>query len=411
MKLERFLRLMACPTLIALGVAEMVSAAPPGKLPLDRWTYIQVDDSRAKWGDFGKPDWLKYYGLSARDVNDDGFLDVIAGRYFYLNPGGDLTGRWQRIDLGRNVDAMLFVDVDGDAFADCIAEALPDVYWLEADDSQGKTWKAVKIASLAPAQHVNGQGFATAQILPGGRQEIVLSTGKGIACIEIPANPSTGDWPVTMAAPEASEQGLAVGDIDGDGLLDIAAPHGDRVEPRLVAWWKNPGRGSASWTRNDVGKTANYSADRVAVADINGDGRPEILVTEESWQTPDRVAQLFCFDQRETREKPSWERRSILKAASLNSLDVADLDHDGDLDLVTCEHKGPDKRLFVLENVGQGRFSAHVIDRGKESHLGTLLFDLDGDGDLDMLSVAWDEYRFLHLWRNDAMTASQGNPR
>ncbi len=53
-------------------------------------------------------------------------------------------------------------------------------------------------------------------------------------------------------------------------------------------------------------------------------------------------------------------------------------------------------------------FSEHVIDRGKESHLGTLLFDLDGDGDLDMLSVAWDEYRFLHLWRNDALTGGQG---
>ena len=57
----------------------------------------------------------------------------------------------------------------------------------------------------------------------------------------------------------------------------------------------------------------------------------------------------------------------------------------------------------MLENDGQGRLREHVIDHGKESHLGTLLFDLDGDGDLDILSVAWDEYRFLHLWRNDAV--------
>jgi len=83
------------------------------------------------------------------------------------------------------------------------------------------------------------------------------------------------------------------------------------------------------------------------------------------------------------------------------------MDHDGDLDLVTCEHKGKDKRLFVLENDGQGRFIPHVIDHGKESHLGTLLFDLDGDGDLDILSVAWDEYRLLHLWRNDALKSKR----
>ena len=70
-----------------------------------------------------------------------------------------------------------------------------------------------------------------------------------------------------------------------------------------------------------------------------------------------------------------------------------------------------DKRLFVLENDGKGRFTQHVIDHGKESHLGTLLFDLDGDGDLDNLSIAWDEYRFLHLWRNNALKRMRGGSR
>ena len=51
-----------------------------------------MDDARGKWGDFAPPDWLKYYGLSAVDVNGDGYLDVIAGRYFYVNPGGRHDG-------------------------------------------------------------------------------------------------------------------------------------------------------------------------------------------------------------------------------------------------------------------------------------------------------------------------------
>ena len=29
------------------------------------------------------------------------------------------------------------------------------------------------------------------------------------------------------------------------------------------------------------------------------------------------------------------------------------------------------------------------------------LYDLDGDGDLDIVGHAWDEYRFLHLWWNE----------
>lgn len=64
MKRKHFLRLKVCLTVTVLELAGMASAAPAGKLPLDRWAYIQVDDSRAKWGDFAKPDWLKYYGLS-----------------------------------------------------------------------------------------------------------------------------------------------------------------------------------------------------------------------------------------------------------------------------------------------------------------------------------------------------------
>ncbi|MCI0538586.1 MAG: VCBS repeat-containing protein [Verrucomicrobiales bacterium] len=392
--------------LLAILICDSLGAASD-KLRLDRWTYVQVDDSRGKWGDLDPPDWLRYFGLSAFDVNGDGYLDIIAGRYFYRSPGGDMTGRWERVEVGRNVDGILFVDVDGDQFADGIAQALPDVYWLEAEDKQGNSWKAVRIATLPKSQHVNGQGFATAQIIPGGRSEIVLSTGSGIYYLKIPADASAENWPATLAAPEASEQGLAVGDIDGDGLIDIAAAHGHRVEPKSAAWWKNPGRQSGPWKRTEVGSTANYSADRVVVTDVNGDGRPEVLITEESWRTHDRVAQLLCFEQRGPREAPLWERRTILTAASLNSLDVADLDRDGDVDIVTGEHKGKDKRVFVLENDGNGRFTEYVIDHGKESHLGTRLFDQDGDGDLDILSVGWDEYRFLHLWRNDAVKPSR----
>ncbi|MFN7994521.1 MAG: VCBS repeat-containing protein [Bryobacteraceae bacterium] len=403
-RLRRIARFACAAGAIVLAAALL--AGPGEKLPLDRWTYIQVDNNRGKWGDFAEPDWLKYYGLSAFDVDGDGYLDIVSGRYFYRNPGGDMTGPWERTDLGLNVDAMLFVDVNGNKLADCVGQALPDIYWLEARDRLGKSWKAIKVASVPKAFHVNGQGFALAQIVPGGKPEIVLSTGNGIYYIEIPKHPEAGNWPVTAAAPEASEQGLGVGDVDGDGLIDIAAPYGDRVEPRMVGWWKNPGKKGGPWKMSPIGPTPNYSADRVAVADLNGDGRADVLVTEESWRTPDRVAQLIWFEQSGPREAPVWERHTILTAASLNSLDVADIDRDGDLDIVTCEHKGKDKRLFLFENDGRGRFTEHILDQGKESHLGTLLFDLDGDGDLDILSVAWDDYKFLHLWRNDAIRKS-----
>jgi hypothetical protein len=93
----------------------------------------------------------------------------------------------------------------------------------------------------------------------------------------------------------------------------------------------------------------------------------------------------------------------------LNNLDVADMDLDGDFDIITCEHKGPKGqfRLQVFENDGMGRFTEHLADRGKESHLGARVADMDNDGDLDIVSAAWDAWSYLHLWRNDSRKGKQ----
>ena len=86
----------------------------------------------------------------------------------------------------------------------------------------------------------------------------------------------------------------------------------------------------------------------------------------------------------------------------MNNLDVADVDEDGDIDIVTrSEHKGPDLKLQLFFNDGKGNFKSEVIDRGKEMHLGAQFADMDNDGDLDIVGHAWDNYKYLHLWHND----------
>src|SRR5690606_35428839 len=113
------------------------SNVPEGKLALDKWHYIQVDDSRDGYVIPGAAGWWNYFGLDMYDVNRDGYTDIVAGEWYYKNPGGDMTAPWKRVTFPLEVDAVLALDVDGDEFADVIGLRLPHVYWLEANDREG----------------------------------------------------------------------------------------------------------------------------------------------------------------------------------------------------------------------------------------------------------------------------------
>ena len=76
------------------------------------------------------------------------------------------------------------------------------------------------------------------------------------------------------------------------------------------------------------------------------------------------------------------------------SMDVADLDRDGDFDVVVGEHNYKDPataKLHIFENTDGkgGQWKDHVISIGDEHHDGAILADMDNDGDLDILSIGW----------------------
>jgi len=59
-------------------------------------------------------------------------------------------------------------------------------------------------------------------------------------------------------------------------------------------------------------------------------------------------------------------------------------------------------RLAIYENVDGGNaWKEHIISEGKESHKGANAIDLEGDGDLDLVSIAYFGFKDLHVWRND----------
>jgi len=228
---------------------------------------------------------------------------------------------------------------------------------------------------------------------------------KGIYYFTVPdTNPAAGNWPRTQVAPNDSDENVGVADIDGDGDLDISFTSG---KTKMVFWARNPGDGSANWPVFTIGLFPEADwIDRCEAADLNGDGRVDIVATEENiGKSPDALA---CWW-----EQPAggptgsiWIRHTITTRYTMNNLDVADLDNDGDVDLVLAEHRGS-KRIAIWENNGRGEFTEHRVGEGHESHLGARLVDLDGDGDLDLVSIAYDAFTKVHLWRNDSARSAR----
>ena len=122
-----------------------------------------------------------------------------------------------------------------------------------------------------------------------------------------------------------------------------------------------------------------------------------IFVTEERFSGNNPHAYLYWFKGLKSEEQLLWERIVLYQGYSLNNLDIGDIDNDGNIDIITAEHKGEESKTLIFHNEVDGRFSTIHVDTAIEGHLGTKLYDLDNDGDLDIVSITWDQPEFLYL--------------
>ncbi len=369
-------------------------------IPVDQWNYIAVDTTREKMQPMGGPDWLRSFGIDAFDINRDGYMDIVSGKYFYLNPGEDMTGIWKQTKFGFEYDAYRFVDVDGDQMADVIAEDLPNVIWLEADDLNGTSWNARLVGQIPQTGHKNGQGSGVADLVPGGKDEVLLAAEGGIFCAVIPEQPAAGVWDFKLIAESHSDEGIGIGDVDGDGDLDLAFGDSKEAgeEAELLYWAENPGNINQLWSKHLVSDEVEV-VDRVEIADFNGDGRLDIAVAEERYPGMEPNSNLRVFLAGNDPVSGTWEHRVVVTQWSMNNLDAVDMDKDGDVDLVTNEHKGTDHKTEVYLNDGKANFTAQLVGTGHEMHLGAKCFDLDSDGDYEIIGVGWDHFETLHLYQ------------
>ena len=209
---------------------------------------------------------------------------------------------------------------------------------------------------------------------------------------------------VTVAAGDivGAIEDVAIGDLDGDGWPDLVAA----CEEAHLAYFRNPGKAARTlpWESHiPAVTTGRGSWLRVFIADVTGDGRPDVLgankgasdIVDPTAPRTDRTTSLFTLSG-DPLVDASWHEQALLTRGVPNTAMPVDIDGDGDLDVLAAARL--DQQAFMLENRGTDadgrvRIDTHpiAIDPADSAcSISTSAFqsdfaDMDGDGRTDLV--------------------------
>ncbi len=373
----------ACAS-VALGVA--LSLAGAGAVAETFFLKRVVDDtftgSSTPWG------------LDVGDLDGDGDIDLVVsapdasaaddGLFWYENTGTDVFVSHPIVSTKDQPLKLDVADLDGDLDNDIVMVWSDGVLWYRNDGSGSFT--EIGLDAGAGATKVP---FVT-DLDDDGDQDVVVLANYNIWWEK--NDGSENFTRITVEDIASTDLALYVADIDGDTDKDIATSvyiSGQHV----VVWYENDG--NESFTRHTIDTHDQHISD-MEVADIDDDNDMDIVTVENE------SSRVIWY---KNNGSESFTRNSVTTFSAPfdaypTSLSVADIDDDGDKDVVVAGgSNGTAGELNYYDNNGNENFARRVIDTSLSSEVPSLcVADINNDGDFDIvLTHNWPQKRvFLY---------------
>ncbi len=373
-------------------------------------------------------------GATAGDIDGDGHVDVVSGPYWYAGP--DFEQRYPIYPAkpfdphGYSDNFFAYVDdLNGNGRSDVLVIGFPGAaaHWYEnpgAEQARGEDarWKKHLVLDV-----VDNESPTYTDLTGDGKHEIVCSRGGFFGYAKPIAGEPTQPWQFVPISDQTAggrfTHGLGVGDVNGDGKLDLLEKSG---------WWEQPAslEGDPIWKKHPVEFSQRGGA-QMFVTDVDGDGLPDVITSLEAhgygvaWFRQVRSGQRTEFQRHMIVGSQPEESPFGLVFSQPHALALADIDGDGLPDLVAG------KRWWAHGPKGDAEPNAPAVvywfqlqrrpdaDQGPpavfvprlihdDSGVGTDVqaHDLTGDGRLDIV-VGNKRGTFVHRQQTAEISAAQ----